>query len=176
MIRLFTALTLLALPTTATLAIAAERCKTTLVRTHVDGQPRVETTRLCVDDETRPSAQPEPGFLISESCLKSKCLAYEGASKIRAEVGKSNPFAKRFALCTLHGGRAEVIEFQWNGRWQPSDRCVFEKDHSFVDTMSLVGLGRFFNFNGITGDPDSFKRRANRKAPEGNSGARDRKR
>ena len=120
-------------------AMAKEKCATALVRTYVDGKPRVETTRLCVDDETRPSAQPEPGFLIAETCLKKGCLALASV----ATIERPTSFTKRFKACSRGGGRPEVIEFQWNGRWQPSDRCVFEKDHSFIDTMSLIGQGRF---------------------------------
>lgn len=153
-------------------ALAAEKCKTTLVRTYVDGRPRVETTRLCVDEQTRPTAQPEPGFLISAACLKkkSKCRALEAAADIRGEIGSADVFLRRFKLCALRGGRPEVIEFQWNGRWQPSDRCVFEKDHSFIDTMSLIGWGRFQPPQVLT------PRLKNRKAPGGSNGARDRRR
>lgn len=159
----------------AELKPATEKCQTTLVRTYVDGQPRVETTRLCVDEKTRPTAQPEPGFLLSESCLKTKCFALEISAKIQNEIGGTPAFTKRFPLCASNGGRPEVIEFQWNGRWQPSDRCVFENDHSFIDTMSLIGQGRF------SPGPESripFKRRTleRRKPPANNSGARDRKR
>jgi hypothetical protein len=155
------------------MAFAGDRCQTTLVRTFVDGQPRVETTRLCVDTETRPTAQPEPGFVISEMCLKGKCLAMEAASELRTSSSMKTAFADRFKLCAERGGRPEVIEFQWNGLWQPSDRCVFEKDHSFVDTLSLIGLGRFEAPPKLEIKKLQSKRRT---GPAGSSGDRDRKR
>ncbi|MES2964834.1 MAG: hypothetical protein V4760_13165 [Bdellovibrionota bacterium] len=160
-----------------TSVLLALACQTTLVRTHVDGKPRVETTRLCVDTESRPTAQPEPGFVISENCTKGTCLALKASSDLLSTTGATtNVFANRFKLCAEKGGRPEVIEFQWNGRWQPSDRCVFEKDHSFVDTLSFVGSGRFEA--GKMASPKITKplQPHRRTEPAGNTAGPDRKR
>lgn len=154
-------------------AFSKERCAQALVRTYVDGKPRVETTRLCLDDETRPGAPPEPGFLISERCVRAKyCRALAAAYELSTENAKkrkSDHFTRRFQLCKVKGGRPEVIEVQWDGKFQPSDRCVFN-DHSFIDTMSLVGLGRF-------APADDFKPRpSTRKASATGGDDQDRKR
>lgn len=133
-------------------------CRDALVSTVVNGEERVESTRLCVDLWTRPSGRSEVTAFASESCVKPKtpaqtCFAFKRATEItaRGRARVEQPIAHpNFDLCLRLGGEPMSVRFQIGGQssnlksnqWQVSDRCQFIEDFSYVDLRSLADFDR----------------------------------
>lgn len=127
-------------------AFAVVRCEDALMSTVYEGKEKVESTRLCVEDQQREGAKARVQAITSTNCHDTEgakpCLAY---AKAREAPAFAN--LKPFDLCLKLGGEPESIRFQMTslgiGVWHSTDRCRFDLDYSYLDTKSFAGLGIF---------------------------------
>lgn len=120
-------------------------CRDSLVASIVDGKERVESTRVCVNEFSRPSGSNLIQALASENCAKGKCAALRKAMEQQglprpAREKYQSIAPKRFDFCLRLGGEPASLKFQWNSIWHVSDRCLFTEDYSYIDTMSLYSF------------------------------------
>jgi hypothetical protein len=140
------ALLLTALQVTVLQAFAVVRCEDALMSTVYEGKTRIESTRLCVEDQQREGAKARVQAIASTNCRDAEnekpCLAYTKAREAAAFSG-----LKPFDLCLKLGGEPESLKFQMTslgiGVWHMTDRCRFDLDYSYLDTTSFAGRGPF---------------------------------
>ena len=128
-------------------AFAKVHCDEALMSSVVEGKKRVESTRLCVEDEQREGSRARVQAIASENCRdensEKPCLAYTKAR----EAADYSKRLSGFELCLKMGGEPESIRFQMTalgvGAWHVTDRCRFDLDYSFLDTQSFSGKGPF---------------------------------
>lgn len=144
-------------------AKAAIVCGDALMKSIVDGEEKVESTRLCVDDEQRLGSKARVQAIASFNCRDENgarpCLAY---AKARDAFTTGAPVAPNgFDLCLRAGGEPQSIAFQMDklgaGLWHTTDRCRFDLDYSYLDTKSFAGTGPFRPQTTSTSDADDPK-------------------
>ncbi len=129
-----------------TMANAETRCEDALMSTIFEGATRVESTRLCVDDQQRDGTSARVQAIASTNCRDSEiekpCLAYK-----KSREARDLPPMSPFDLCLKLGGEPESLKFQMTslgiGVWHATDRCRFDLDYSYLDTRSFSGTGPF---------------------------------
>jgi hypothetical protein len=131
---------------TALQALALIRCEDALMSTVYEGETKIESTRLCVEDQQREGARARVQAIASTNCRDTEnekpCLAYAKAQEVHRYRG-----LKAFDLCLKLGGEPQSLKFQMTslgvGVWHVTDRCRFDLDYSYLDTKSFAGRGPF---------------------------------
>lgn len=132
-------------------ALAIVHCEDALMSAVHEGQDRIESTQLCVDDEQREGAKARVQAIASTNChdldKEKPCLAYSKAREAADLVVREKIAPTGFDLCLRLGGEPESIRFQMTslgvGVWHVTDRCRFDLDYSYLDTNSFSGRGPF---------------------------------
>lgn len=93
------------------------------------GQEKIEKSVYCFNKNKN--------VLISKSCLKKNCRAFEDKRKFKLDELLSPMGKPSFRLCRELSGKPELLEFYVENKSYKLDRCLFN-DGSFVDTDFLL--------------------------------------